>query len=172
MVVSRLFLKSALCAVVALLFALTMNQSAYAWTWGSNVTVYSVSGLCVQGSAGIDHAQPNVFSGNLAYANTYALGTGCVGGLTKSGNAAAVRLDVERWNGSAWVVCRSTDWLYGPTGVSGGDTGGPYGPSQVYNYGGAASCGAGYYGTLAYAYVTDGTAWRGGSVWSGYEYVS
>ena len=47
----------------------------------------------------------------------------------------------------------------------------PTGPTQILDYGGAAACGAGYYGTYGYSYVWDGSAWRGGSVWSGYEYV-
>lgn len=165
----RLALKATLCAVIAFLFALTLNQPAYAWTWANGVTVYNGSTMCVKGNAGIDHVRPGAFSGNLAYADTYALRAGCGTGLTVS--RAAVRLDVFKWNGSSWFVCRSTDWKYGPTGISGGDTGGPYGPSQVFDYGGSAACGAGFYGTRAYAYVLDGTVWRGGAVWSGAENV-
>ena len=166
---SRLVLKATLAAVIAFLFALTLNQPAYAWTWNTRATVYNGAALCVQGTAGIDHRRPGVFSGNLAYADTYALRAGCGTGLTTT--QAAVRLDVFHWNGTAWTVCRKTDWTVGPTGISGGDTGGPYGPSQVFDYGGSASCGAGWYGTMARSFVWDGTAWRGGAVWSGQEYV-
>ncbi|MDP9848679.1 hypothetical protein [Streptosporangium lutulentum] len=148
---------------------MTWTQPAYAWTWASNVTVYNGQGLCVQGTAGIDHRIPGNFSGNLAYANTYARSGGCGTGLTKPDGSARVRLEVLKWNGSTWNVCRSTAWKYGPTGISGGDVGGPYGPSQVFDYGGSSSCGPGFYGTRAYAQVHDGSAWRGGSVWSGHE---
>ncbi|SDH57612.1 hypothetical protein SAMN05421505_11869 [Sinosporangium album] len=151
----------------ALVVAAVWSHPAHAWTWARGVTVYSGAGLCVRGDAGVDHFRPGSFSGNLAYANAYALSGGCGGGVTKPDGSAAVRLEVYRWNGSAWAVCRSTGWTYGPTGVSGGE---PYGPSQVFDYGGAA-CGAGFYGTMAYPYVWDGSAWRGGGVWSGYEYV-
>jgi hypothetical protein len=151
--------------VAAVGLALSNASPASAWTWTYGTTVYSATGLCVQGDAGIDHVGAT-FSGNLAYANTYARGTGCGAGLVNS--YAAVKLDVLKWNGSAWFVCRATNWEYGYTGVN---QWGPYGPSQVFNYGGAASCGAGWYATRAYAYVSDGTAWRGGTVWA-QEFVS
>lgn len=144
-------------------------QSAAAWTWATRVTLYDAAGLCVQGDAGIDHFNPDVyFSGNLAYDGVYALGAGCVTGLNLPNGWAAVRLDVFRWNGSAWAVCRSTGWKYGATGSS---QWGPWGPGEAYNYGGSAACGAGYYGTQSTALIWDGSAWRGGSLWSGYEYV-
>jgi hypothetical protein len=151
--------------IAAVGLALAGATPASAWTWTYGTTVYNSGGLCVTGDAGIDHAGAT-FSGNLAYANTFARGSGCGAGL--SGKYAAVRLDVLRWNGSSWYVCRSTDWTYGYTSVN---QWGPVGPSQVYNYGGAASCGVGWYATRAYAYVSDGAAWRGGTVWA-QEYVA
>ncbi|MCA6091363.1 hypothetical protein LE181_04150 [Streptomyces sp. SCA3-4] len=170
---SRLALKCALSGIVALLFAVIWNQPAYAWTWVRNATVYNGAGLCVQGDAGIDHVRPGVFSGNLAYGNVYARSGGCGAGLTNtSPTAAAVQVEVWKWNGSSWTKCRSTDWKYGPTGVSGGDLGGPYGPGWVFDYGGASSCGAGFYETRAHVYVWDGSEWRGGVVRSGAENVT
>jgi hypothetical protein len=99
-----------------------------------------------------------------AAASTFALTYGCGYGLTKH---AAVRLDVYKWTGSSWAVCHGTDWKYGATST---DQLGPRALEVVL--GGPAACGPGYYGTLAYSYVMDnyGT-WRGGSVWSGYEWV-
>lgn len=163
----RTLLVLAAC-IAATVIGVTTAAPAQAWTWNQNVTVYNAGGLCVQGQAGIDHVRPGVFSGNLAYAGTYARGAGCAAGLANQ--YAAVRLEVFRWNGSAWVVCRSTAWTYGYTGVN---QWGSTGPEQTFNYGGPASCGAGWYGTLAYSYVWDSTGtWRGGSVWSGQEFVS
>ncbi|MEU3528110.1 hypothetical protein AB0E62_30295 [Streptomyces sp. NPDC038707] len=165
----RLTLKAVLCTVVALLTAVVWTHPANAYTWARSVTVYNGSGLCVHGDAGIDHKQPGVFSGNLAYSHTYALTQGCGTGLS---GWAATRATVYRWNGSAWAVCRASDWKYGATSQAGGEFPGPRGPELVYDWGGWQACGQGYYGTSASAYVWDGSAWRGGSVWSGYEYVS
>jgi hypothetical protein len=167
--ITRTLLSSML---LALLFAAVTTPSADAWTEHDRITVYNGAGLCVQGDAAIDSRKPGVFSGNLAYATTYARSEGCGATLTKPDGHAAVRLDVYKWNGSSWFVCRSTDWEFGATGIlRSGDIVTDFGPSVVFDYGGASACGPGYYGTLAHAYVWDGAAWRGGSVWSGYEYV-
>lgn len=157
---------------ISALFFLALNAStATAWTWTRKVTVYDGPGLCVKGDAGIDHFQQGSFSGNLAYDGTIALSQGCGAGLILPNGWAAARLDVYKWTGSNWAFCRGTNWQYGPTGISGGDVGGPFGPSQILDYGGSSSCGSGYYGTLAFAFAWDGSAWRGGSVWSGNEFV-
>ncbi|MDX3800201.1 hypothetical protein [Streptomyces sp. AK04-3B] len=173
MAMLRLTMKAALCAFVALMMAAVWAQPAHAWTWATRVTVYNNAGLCVQGTAGIDHRRPGAFSGNLAYADTYALNQGsCSTGLARPDGWAAARATVYRWNGSAWDVCRTSPWKYGATGQAGGEFPGPWGPEQVYDWGGWQSCGTGYYGTIASAYVWDGSAWRGGDVWSGYEFAS
>jgi hypothetical protein len=152
-----------LAAVVALGVASAAPASAWTWTYGT--TVYNNGNLCVQGDAGIDH-KGATFSGNLAYAHTFAKGSGCSAGL--SNMYAASRLDVLKWNGSAWYICRQTGWTYSYTGVN---QWGPYGPETVYDYGGVASCGVGWYATRAYALVWDGAVYRGGTVWA-QEYVS
>jgi hypothetical protein len=159
-------LKFALCAMIGVLSAALTIHSASAWTWTQYVTVFTGPGLCVQGKAGIDHFQSGVFSGNLAYSGTYARDQGCGNGL--NGQWAATRLDVWKWTGSAWAICNGTNWKFDYTGS---DQFGPLGPGWVFSYGGSASCGSGYYGTFASAYVWDGSAWRGGMVWSGYEFV-
>ncbi|MFJ3770239.1 hypothetical protein ACIPX0_00905 [Streptomyces sp. NPDC090075] len=166
---SRLSLKATLCMFVALLTAALWTQPASAYTWARRVTVYNAAGLCVQGDAGIDHKKPGVLSGNLAYSETYALKQGCGTGLTEPDGWAATRAIVFKWNGSAWVTCRTSAWKFGGTGVN---QFGPWGPEQVFDWGGSASCGPGFYGTQAAAFVWDGSAWRGGSVWSGFEQVS
>ncbi|MGW2950393.1 hypothetical protein [Streptomyces eurythermus] len=168
----RLTLKAALCTAVALLVAAVWTQPANAWTWARGVTVYNGPGLCVRGDAGIDHKRPGALSGNLAYSHTYALTQGCGTGLSRPDGWAATRATVYHWNGSAWTVCRTSDWKFGATGQTGGEFPGPWGPELVFDWGGWQSCGQGYYGTLAAAYVWDGSAWRGGGVWSGYEYAS
>jgi hypothetical protein len=160
--------KFLLYGIFAVLFTAMTARSASAWTWSPFVTVYNGPGLCVQSQAGIDHRMPGVFSGNLAYAYTHALSEGCGVGLNKPDGSAAVRLEVYKWTGSSWAICQGTDWKYGATGTT---QFGPWGPEEGFDYGGVASCGPGYYGTLAYSYIWDGSGWRGGSAWSGYEFV-
>jgi hypothetical protein len=162
----RMIAKAALCGILVPLLAVAIASPGYAWTWNQASTVYNGPEFCVQGDAGIDHFRPDAFSGNLAYANTFARSAGCGAGL--GNQAARVRLDVHKWTGLTWVLCRSTDWTFGTTGVN---QWGPTGPGQVYDYGGSASCGPGYYGTMAYSEISDGSTWRGGHIWSGAEMV-
>jgi hypothetical protein len=161
--------KLRICGISVFLFMVAAApHSALAWTWAYRGVLYNGPGLCVEADSGIDHQQPHVFSGNLAYASCYALGQGCGAGLSLPYGWAAVRLDVYKWTGSAWALCRGTNWKYGATGTN---EFGPWGPGDVFVYGGSSSCGPGYYGTLAFAYVWDGSAWRGGGLWSGFEFV-
>ncbi|SCL28594.1 hypothetical protein GA0074692_2569 [Micromonospora pallida] len=176
----RRILQSVLSAVAAMLLVATTAQPASAWTWSSVTNVYYPIGssYCVRAQAGIDHFVPGSFSGNLAYSNAYLLRvrvdiiTGwrsCELAATGWGRA---RLDVQKWNGTAWTFCRGSGWAYGSFGWSSGELGGPYGPSQILDYGGSASCGQGYYRTIAFAeYEVSPSTWVGGSVPSPYEWV-
>jgi hypothetical protein len=121
----RRALKLALYAVATLFFIAITAPTASAFTYNVNVILYDSPGLCVQGSAWIDHLKPGVFSGNQASDNMYALSQGCVDpGLSLPNDWAAVRLDVYKWTGSNWALCRGTNWQYGPTGVTAGQFGG------------------------------------------------
>ncbi|WBB80427.1 hypothetical protein O7606_03325 [Micromonospora sp. WMMD882] len=176
----RRILQAVLSGAAATLLVALAAQPAAAWTWSPVTTVYSSvsSSYCVRAQAGIDHFVPGSLSGNLAYANAYLLRvrvdllTGfrsCELSATGWGRA---RLDVERWNGSTWTFCRGSGWAYGSFGWSGGEFPGPYGPSQILDYGGSSSCGQGYYRTRAFAeYETSPSTWVGGNVVSGYEWV-
>jgi hypothetical protein len=165
---SRKGLKLTLCATLLLLGAVGTYSAAVAWTWALRVTVYQGAGLCVQGNAGIDHfviGSPG--SNTLAYSETFALDQGCVNGL--GGRWAATRLDVYYWTGTKWAICVGAPWKYDYTSFVSGS---PSGPAWAFSYDGFnPRCGAGYYGTLGFAAVADGSAWQGGPVWSGYEYV-
>ncbi|QOJ22597.1 MAG: hypothetical protein HRU78_02180 [Gammaproteobacteria bacterium] len=163
-----------LYGIVAFFAAAAIPKSALAWTWNYKGIAYNGPSLCVKGDAGIDHIRPGLFSGNLAYATTYAFGNACSTGLNLPNGWAASRLDVYKYAGSTWVVCRRTDWQYGGTSSGkwiGDIFTGPTGPSSLIDYGGSYSCGTGWYATMAYAYVWDGSQWRGGGVWSGAEWV-
>jgi hypothetical protein len=161
----RRALKPTLC-VTAFLLAGVVTASA--WTWCRWCTVFTGPGLCVQADAGIDHWRPNVFSGNIAYSTAYARDQGCVNGL--SGRWATTRLDVYRAApGAEGVLCRGTEWKSDYTGIDGFGT--PIGPAEVFDYGGPASCGPGWYGVFGGAFVWDGSNWQGGWAWSGWEWV-
>jgi len=157
--------KLTLC-VTSLLLAAVVGASA--WTWANYVTVFTGGGLCVQGDAGIDHIRPGTLSGNLAYSDAYARDQQCFNGLV--GRWATTRLDVyHAAAGQPGAICRGTDWKSDYTGID--SFGNPIGPSWVFNYGGPASCGSGWYGVFGGAFVWDGSTWRGGWVWSGWEWV-
>ena len=164
----RRTLKIASYWVYAFAFVAVTAHSVSAWTWATRVTVFNGSGRCVQATSGIDHRRPDAFSGNLAYADTYALSQGCGAGLNLPDGGQPSELDVYKWNGSSWALCRGTNWTFGATGTN---QWGPWGPEQVFDYGGSSSCGPGWYGTQAAAFVWDGSAWRGGGLWSGHEFV-
>lgn len=161
-------MKLALYGIFALLIAAATPQSASASTRATGVTLYNGPGLCVRGDAGIDQTRPNSLNRNHAYATTYALSQGCGAGLNKPDGWAAVKLEVFKWTGSSWAFCRGTNWKHGATGTN---QWGLLGPSQLLDYGGSSSCGPGFYGTMGHSYVWDGSAWRGGKLWSGHEFV-
>jgi hypothetical protein len=172
--------KLALYGIFAVLFTAATVQPASA-NKGSNKIIYSSLLLCVQSDASFSQRIPGAFSSDEAYAATYpvrgyAISGGCTtssGVLEKPNGHVAVRLDLYWWTGSEWKVCRKTDWKYGGSGYGRtGDITYAYGTEQHYYYGESAPCGPAYYGTMAYSYVWDGSAWRGGSNWSGYEYRS
>ena len=98
---------------------------------------------------------------------TYSFGGGFADSVIQAyedrpaGNLA-VALQVDHWNGSAWVPCRSTGFYY-----SGGTTSAM---GVGWNFGSSPPCGTGYYGTWANTYAYDG-GWRGGWNWSGYRFT-
>jgi hypothetical protein len=169
--------KAALVRLIALLFTTLAAQPVFAFTRANDITVYSTSDLCVIGSASIDQFRPpppgGLFGGsNQATASTYAYQPGCGSIMSKANGNVATKLDVYRWTGSEWAICRSTDWTLGASGIIfQGDITIRIGAEQIFDYGGSAACGPGWYGTLGHSVVWDGSAWRGGNVWSGYEFV-
>ncbi|MEU9888816.1 hypothetical protein [Sphaerisporangium sp. NPDC051011] len=160
---------AALVAVVAL-----PAGPARAWTWQYRVVVFQSSLYCIKADAGIDHWQPGVFSGNLAYVNTYVFMGDCV---TVRVLEARVSLQVQKFDEATgkWRTCKSSDYVYGMTGS---DVWGPYGPGTAVNYGGSAcGPGAGWYRTKARAEIRNPfvignpDVWMGGAAYSGEEWV-
>lgn len=74
----------------------------------------------------------------------------------------AVRAMLNKWNGSAWTVCRDTGYIYNSVTT--------YGLGIGPRYNRFGECGAGYYGNNSGTFVYHDGAWRGGTVWSGYTY--
>lgn len=83
--------------------------------------------------------------------------------VNRPAGSLAARIQVFKWSGSAWNVCVDSNWFYS------GSTTSSFG--GWYTYGTQPPCGAGYYGTIGYGYQYNG-AWKGGSTWSGYLYLS
>ena len=172
------FRRAVLSLVTAALTVILMTvipQSASAYSFSPVTTVYThpLATYCVKAKAGIDHVS-GPFSGNIAYADAYVVGYSVISGCNVAHSGwARVRLDVQYWNGSSWIVCRATGWTYGQVGWVGGEFPGPTGPSTLLDYGGSGSCGQGYYRTIAFSEYggSTGTNWVGGSVASPYEWV-
>lgn len=168
----RALLLLALGGLLALPLLTVSVGTASAGTGTARTTVYAGWTYCVQASAAIDTFTGG-FSGNLGYANAYLVARDLNGGCNwKTTGSGRSRVDVQVWSGSAWQFCRGSDWAYGPFGWSSGEFGGPYGPAKILDYGGSASCGAGYYRAVATAEYDTGQGWVGGSIPSPYLWVS
>jgi hypothetical protein len=68
-----------------------------------------------------------------------------------------------RWNGSAWVSCRDTNYIFNNLWVHSWVVG--------FDMSSDPDCGAGYYLTQGNGWVWDGSAWRGGGGNSPYVWV-
>jgi hypothetical protein len=79
------------------------------------------------------------------------------------GNLAA-RVQYLKWNGSAWGVCRDSDWSFNTVLT--------YGWSLTWDFGSQPPCGSGYYGTWSGAYNNSARGWMGGWLFSGYRLLS
>lgn len=78
------------------------------------------------------------------------------------------RIQLYFWDGLSWVNCADSGWIYNTTTT--------WQLSQSWLYRFDPPCGSGYYGTQAFGYYLNSTpsgrVWRGGTVWSGYQYTS
>jgi hypothetical protein len=147
-------LATLLCTVAA--------QPASAHTPSASKTVYDGGGLCVIGKAqiAVNHATGELTSSAWTNARV-AGGSSCDTIDVFAPSFLAVRYDLQRWNGSAWTNCRSTNWVQ--------NTAWTWEVTVSNSYGTTPPCGAGYYRTAARSLVWDGSAWRGGDVDSGYH---
>jgi hypothetical protein len=155
-----------LCASLAFLLAGATTQTASAVESG-RVVVSSGPIVCVQGESKFNWTSGG-FADHSAGAVTYARNPGsCSGTLYRPMGWLATRLDVFKWTGTEWALCRSLDWSFGGGGDRWvGDIWYEQAATQWEVYSGPP-CGAGFYGTVGVHRVWDGSAWQGGSTWSG-----
>jgi hypothetical protein len=127
--------------------------------------VYQTSSIdCVRGVAGIRKDSDGwVRTRHGSYASVLSGGVSCSSPWARPEGFLSVKTILKRWNGSAWVTCQETPWLYSLSA----------GTYYAGNLGwGPAPCGAGYYGAHVGAYEKYNGVWNGGWVWSDYIYVS
>lgn len=79
------------------------------------------------------------------------------------GNLAA-RVQYLKWTGSAWGVCRDSNWSFNTVFT--------HGWSLTWDFGSQPPCGSGYYGTWSAAYNNSARGWMGGWLFSGYRFLS
>jgi len=154
-------LLGAVSSALALLGAALAAQPAAAHAPSASRIVYDGGTLCVIGKAQItvDHATGAMAPSASTNARV-AGGASCDTIDVFAPSWIAVRYDLERWNGAAWIVCRTTSWSHNSAWtweVTASES--PAGPP----------CGKGYYRTVGHALVWDGSAWRGGTVESPYH---
>lgn len=162
--------KLALCVIPAFLLAVATAQPASAVESG-RVTVSSGSIVCVQGQSKFIWATSG-FADRSAQASTYARNPGsCSGTLHRQNGWLAAKLELFKWTGSAWAVCRSPNWSFGGGGdTNRGDITYEQAAEQRDSYS-SPPCGAGFYGTVGNHFVWDGSRWQGSTTWSGHQRV-
>jgi hypothetical protein len=72
------------------------------------------------------------------------------------------RLQVDFWNGTSWITCADSDWIYNPN---------PDTSSMYVDWHTGNACGNGWYGVYNGAFAINGSSgtdvWVGGWIWSG-----
>lgn len=153
----RIALISAAAALVA------AGGAAYGHTLLSYGLTYKDSDLCVFGSAHIQHGSAVIDSGADVMSVSHWPYLGCSGEKAQDPYWIALRRQLYRWEGSSWVVCNDSGWVYNTTRTA-----------QVYHQRTfqSAICGARYYGTLGSGYVYQNIGgWSGGGAWSDYHWL-
>lgn len=158
---------AALAASLCLcLIGLASPASAH-YVYESGYTHYTSSEQCVKTRSEISHGSGGGYSKT---DNKSLVGQWTPWGIVPCGGGADVppgwmknAFVLYKWTGSGWGACRGTQWWYNPIRTSNW---------TIYaNYGTSPPCGRGYYGTMSYTYVWANSAWIGGLMWSGHQYL-
>jgi hypothetical protein len=158
--------KLAVGATIALAIPLMAAQSASAHAPSSSGRVYDTYNLCTISSATFTHDHNT--GDNTASARTIGRVAGCTTIDVFPPGWLAVRLDMQKWTGSAWLTCQSTSWQFNNTWTDELRMSQPL-QSGVPDCAGTVNNGKGYFRTLAVSFIWDGSAWRGGSMASPYH---
>lgn len=150
----------ALAAVVAFPAA---AQAHYVYQQGVLATYGQ---YCTVGRAEVSHGSGGGYTKTDTDSETEQIYTGvqCIQPFARAAGNLAAKYDYYYWRGGEWVICRLVgDYYYNSSNAAKF--------VMSYNFGVRPPCGDGYYGTMSYTYVNDGTTWRGGAIWSGYQYI-
>jgi hypothetical protein len=161
----RVPLKVATCGLATLLFVILAAAPAAAHA-PTVTTNFSSASVCTIGTSQIAFDHTSKQASAMAKAEARVTGAySCDTIDVFAPGYLAVRLELWRWTGSSWAVCTAggTGWTY--------NSNWGYTVSVSRSYGTAYPCGSGYYGTMAYTYVWNGSSWNGGSIWSGYHQI-
>jgi hypothetical protein len=156
---SRGWLVAALTAVSVVVGALAGTASAHAL---QNVgAVYDNGSQCVRNHTFQDHSFNAVIVTSLTdHSFWFFPPQNCTYSNPKPDGYLAAMWTSYKWgfNANAWLVCGTQGYEFG-------------GGESLHVGRGTTGCGAGWYGVMGAAYVyNDG--WRGGSLWTGYEWLT
>ena len=166
------------CAALFCSFALAGAAATSALAASNSAKTYSGYSMCVKGTATQYPFSAGSFVSRWATVDAEPYKADCSTPQIVAQGNVATKADIYKWNGSSWVYCTGSGWVYG--GYTPGHWGGDIYYSATYgastsSY--AGSCGSGYYGVSGAAFVwanpsNTGYQWYGGWVWSGYEYFA
>jgi hypothetical protein len=157
----RTIIHLALTGLAALLFVALAAAPASAHSVSSSGVVYN-GYPCTLGGATLAYDHTTKTSTVTARAEARVTGgSACDTIDVFAPGHLAVRYDLlyQRTGSTTWQVCRSSGWVYNTTYT--------WEVSVSATFGGPQPCEPGSYGTQTTAYVWDGSAWHGGTRWSG-----
>lgn len=163
---ARAGLPSIIATVMLLLFA---SPASAHYIYNAAHVYVTGDSICTWARAEISHNTTNEYGGYvkssvaLDHALQTPLGTySCKSERDALPGYLATAYDYYKWNGSAWYVCRYTNFYYNSTRTH---------KYEIYTRWSSPPCGRGYYGNMTYSYVKTGGAWYGGDIWSGDHYI-
>ena len=146
----RALLAVALVALVAVPTAL----AHFVYTSGN----YVKGPICVNGGSGIAENPPQVIAEG--WTQSYGQAT-CLSAKNMPAYSLALRRQLYFWNGSSWVVCANSGWVYNES---------PTSYKSISRQWSQMPCGTGWYNHLAEAYAYYNGQWLGGSRFAGNHY--
>lgn len=119
---------------------------------------YTSNNDCAWNRAEISHGSGGGYSKSDITAKVVWLGQNCGTNFSRPLDHLRAAYTLNFWNGSSWELCAYTDWYY--------NTGDAYKLVIITDHGASTVCDEGYYQTVGYGELKNGT-WKGGSISSG-----